>query len=319
MPADYPLAEERLVPNSFMFLSNSHAAICLHKTGGDATLDAIYNTFMASGHSVHYGIDGAGVIWQFVPEAVGAGGNCCVEPGYDPFWDSYLQQYGNLSLWKQREAKVASQADSCYNRGVRNIVRWYSVDSTIPAMAHLSRRCTVTTLPPHAQDDNILITTSKGEPIILDEVDHDLASHLWYLFEGYAARTTGGRKNRQFVFMHRIVLERMIGRPLQKGEDTDHINGMRADNRRINLRLTTRTQNLQNLKKKSGTSSQYKGVMWDKERERWMAYITVNRHRIYLGRYATEEEAARAYNKAALEYFGEYARLNAIPRKEPSS
>lgn len=97
MSADYPLAEEHFVPRSFMFDSNSHAALVLHKTAGDATPQAIYNTFLASGNpgkSVHYGVGQDGSIWQYVPEALGAGGNCCLEPGHDPFWD----QFGGVNL-----------------------------------------------------------------------------------------------------------------------------------------------------------------------------------------------------------------------------
>lgn len=81
-----------------MFNSNAHAAIVIHKTGGDATLEHVYNTFMASGKSVHYAVGTDGSIWQFVPETLGAGGNCCTEAGYDPFWTPYVNAYGNLNL-----------------------------------------------------------------------------------------------------------------------------------------------------------------------------------------------------------------------------
>jgi hypothetical protein len=98
MSSDYPGAEEHFVPDSFMFNTNSHSAIVIHKTGGDATPQAVYNTFMASGRSVHYAIGLDGAIWQFVPETRGAGGNCCVEPGYNTFWQPFLDQYKNLNL-----------------------------------------------------------------------------------------------------------------------------------------------------------------------------------------------------------------------------
>jgi len=96
--ADYPCAIDHNVPRSFMFNSNAHAAIVIHKTGGDATPEAIYNTFIASGNSVHYGVGTDGAIWLYVPQSLGAGGNCCVEVGYDSFWQPYLSQYGNLNL-----------------------------------------------------------------------------------------------------------------------------------------------------------------------------------------------------------------------------
>lgn len=98
---DYPGAQQHLVPRNFMFNSNACKVVVLHKTGGDATPQAVYNTFLASGNpgnSVHYAIGTDGSIWQFVPEALGAGGNGAVEAGYDPFWNPYLIQYGNLNL-----------------------------------------------------------------------------------------------------------------------------------------------------------------------------------------------------------------------------
>lgn len=98
---DYADAKEHFVPRSFMFNSNAKKAIVVHKTAGDSTPQAVYNTFLASGNpgkSTHYAIGTDGTIWQFVPESLGAGGNCCVETGYDPFWKPYLDTYGNLNL-----------------------------------------------------------------------------------------------------------------------------------------------------------------------------------------------------------------------------
>lgn len=101
MSADYPLAQEHFVPRNFMFNSNACKVLVIHKTAGDATPQAVYNTFLASGNpgrSVHYAVGQDGTIWQYVPESLGAGGNCCVESGYDPFWGPYVNQYGNLNL-----------------------------------------------------------------------------------------------------------------------------------------------------------------------------------------------------------------------------
>jgi len=88
---DYPLAEEHFVPRSYMFDSNACKVLVIHKTGGDATPAAILQTFLTNPDrpSVHYGVGTDGSIWQYVPEALGAGGNCCVEPGYDPFWAQF--------------------------------------------------------------------------------------------------------------------------------------------------------------------------------------------------------------------------------------
>lgn len=94
----------------------------------------------------------------------------------------------------------------------------------------------------------------------------------------------------------------------------DHINGNGLDNRRSNLRLATAFQNLANMAIRPHTS-QYKGVSYYKHRtsyKKWVAEIRCNRKRVRLGAFESEIEAARAYNEAAKNLFGEFARLNPI-------
>lgn len=93
--------------------------------------------------------------------------------------------------------------------------------------------------------------------------------------------------------------------------DIDHIDGNRLNNKIDNLRVCTRAENCRNSVSKVG-SSIYKGVQWDKVRKKWQANIVFNNKRVFLGRYDTELEAAKVYNKAALEYFGEFARINVL-------
>jgi len=100
MSADYPVAQEHFVPRSFMFNSNAHKALVIHKTGGDATPQAVYNTFINSGNpgkSSHYAIGQDGSIWQFVPESLGAGANGITDSTTEAFWHPYIQEYGNLN------------------------------------------------------------------------------------------------------------------------------------------------------------------------------------------------------------------------------
>jgi len=93
-------------------------------------------------------------------------------------------------------------------------------------------------------------------------------------------------------------------------EQIDHINGDRKDNRIENLRLTTSQQNNLNRGALKGTSSKYKGVDWHKATQKWRSSIKFNRTDKHLGVYVSEEDAARAYDKAARELHGDYARLN---------
>jgi hypothetical protein len=86
------------------------------------------------------------------------------------------------------------------------------------------------------------------------------------------------------------------------------------DNRRENLRICTIQQNIRNSRKwkTKEQTSKYKGVTWKKEKSKWRAYICVDRKQIHLSYYNSEAEAAKAYNIAAIKYFGEFANLNII-------
>jgi hypothetical protein len=96
------------------------------------------------------------------------------------------------------------------------------------------------------------------------------------------------------------------------GLKVDHRNGNGLDNRRSNLRHVTNIQNLQNQRASRKGSSRFKGVHWVPENKCWMARICVNKQQMRLGRFKNEEEAARAYDRAAREHFGEFARPNFI-------
>lgn len=92
--------------------------------------------------------------------------------------------------------------------------------------------------------------------------------------------------------------------------DVDHINGVRADNRLLNLREATRAENLRNSGSRAGSSSQYVGVWWCKKYGTWRVGITVGRVSKHIGYFASEVDAARAYDDAARREHGEFARLN---------
>ncbi len=120
----------------------------------------------------------------------------------------------------------------------------------------------------------------------------------WYV-RGYP---TGAPKPHAWVYMHQLI----------HGRRADHVNRDGLDNRRVNLRDATASQQGANQVSRGGTS-QYKGVYWSTVNDAWVARITVNYRCMHLGSYASEEAAARAYDAAARELFGAYARLNLPP------
>ena len=109
-----------------------------------------------------------------------------------------------------------------------------------------------------------------------------------------------------------IMMHNLVNHP-PRGMETDHIDGNGLNNQEYNLRSSTHSENLRNYPIRKDNKSGFKGVHWGKKKKRWIARIQINEKRIYLGMHKTEEQAARAYDTAAVKYFGEFAKLN-FPR-----
>ncbi len=127
----------------------------------------------------------------------------------------------------------------------------------------------------------------------------------------YAVRCVNGpKKGMKAARLHREIMN------APAGVLVDHKNNDSLDNRRDNLRLATRRQNTYNRRKtKSKTTSRFRGVSFKKQNSRWVAQIQYKGKGIWLGYFESEEEAARAYDRAALKYHGEFASLN-FPRED---
>lgn len=150
------------------------------------------------------------------------------------------------------------------------------------------------------------IPLTKGLIALVDDEDFDrINEHKWFSNNGYGARHVRQEPyGQKCIYMHREVLN------VPDDVEIDHINLVRSDNRKQNLRTATSLQNKRNKRpEKSGTSG-YKGVSLNKRAGKWIAYIMVNYHQIHLGYFDTPEEAAHAYDAAAKKRFGEFAWLN---------
>jgi hypothetical protein len=113
--------------------------------------------------------------------------------------------------------------------------------------------------------------------------------------------------------MHRVVASRM-GLHVE-GINIDHKDNNGTHNWRSNLRLATTSQNGANRLPNRNSVSGYKGVTRHLHQGRWQAQIQVNGSKLYLGLFDSRVDAAKAYNDAALKYFGEFARLNTLPTR----
>lgn len=155
------------------------------------------------------------------------------------------------------------------------------------------------------------IPLTQGKVTLVDDADFDwLSQWKWrYHSTGYAIRRRQkadgpGSEN---IRMHRLILS-----PIPEGYEPDHIDGDGLNNQRANLRLATHSQNHANRGMQRNNTSGFKGVSWQKKRKKWEARIRVNGHNVYLGYFDDIIEAARAYNRAAVKHFGEFARLNDV-------
>lgn len=125
---------------------------------------------------------------------------------------------------------------------------------------------------------------------------------LWYAIAYVVGSARGGKPSR-YVYMHALV---------SGGQRVDHRDRNGLNNTDANLRAATTVQNGGNTGKRSGTSSRYKGVTYVARTGRWAAQLHHLGRKTHLGYHATEEEAARVYDDAAVRHFGEFACTNVM-------
>ena len=156
---------------------------------------------------------------------------------------------------------------------------------------------------------DVWIPLTRGMMTVIDVEDYPLVSKYKWRVIGTKAKkfyAEAGR-NRDRILMHRLILG------ITDRLEVDHKDGDGLNNRRKNIRPSTRSQN--NMNRKSWTG-RYKGVV--AIAPQFQAFIRKDHRKIYLGLYKTAEEAAMAYDVAAREYHGEFASLNFPSGEAPS-
>lgn len=157
----------------------------------------------------------------------------------------------------------------------------------------------------------IYINLANDIQAIVSNEDAELAKKTWSRNSSQSDNTyarhnwkRGGKRGS--ILLHRAVMERALGRPLEPHEIIDHINRNKLDNRRENLRLASYQLNRLNSEQQSSRVNKYIGVTWSKSANKYI----VRCRGVYGGLFTNEEEAGRAYDKMALELYGEYAEVN---------
>jgi hypothetical protein len=147
------------------------------------------------------------------------------------------------------------------------------------------------------------ISLTQNKYALIDNENYQyLSQWKWYTLKVnrtfYACRKE--TLTRKPIFMHTEIF----------GEHCDHKNRNGLDNRKANLRKATRSQQGMNRRLQSNNTSGFKGVQWCKRNGKWLARIGINNKKLDLGYFNSKEAAAKAYDQAALKYFGEFAVLN---------
>ena len=164
-----------------------------------------------------------------------------------------------------------------------------------------------------SKEDFVRIPLTKGQVAIIDKKNIDkVAPYSWCASKHgntYYVKTCLRRGNKYItMYLHRLLLT------LEKNEKCDHRDGNGLNNRENNIRGCTNQQNGFNSRKQKNCLSRFKGVCFDKSRNKYIAQIMKNGILKFLGRFKKETDAGLAYNKTAIkeEYFGKYAKLNEI-------
>lgn len=164
-----------------------------------------------------------------------------------------------------------------------------------------------------------MVLLTQDQVALVAAADHERLTEMgsWYAHwnphtKSFYAAHTGPRPRQVRFRMHNVIWEWHNG-PIPEGFTVDHANHASLDNCPSNLRLATKSQQIQNQGLRSDNNSGYRGVSWNKKCSKWQAYISIDKKRIHIGYFDDPIDAALAYDAAAKIYHGEFAVLNFPP------
>lgn len=156
----------------------------------------------------------------------------------------------------------------------------------------------------------IEIPLTQGQLALIDDEDFELVSqYKWRanfnskLKSFYALTDIRNNGERITILMHRLITD------APKGKVVDHINHNTLDNRKLNLRVCSQSENMMNSRKHIVNTSGYKGVSWYKQTKKWTAQIRIKGKNTGLGYFESPEKAYEAYCNAARIHHGEFLYL----------
>jgi len=162
----------------------------------------------------------------------------------------------------------------------------------------------------HLHGDGVVeIELTQGKSTLVESQDMPLVT----VFSGWYANQA--RNDVWVAVSSNLETRAKMSRVILDAPDdmeVDHINHNTLDNRRSNLRLVSRSENLMNRRKWANCSSRYKGVSWEEKYQKWRARISLDGKLTHLGYFDDEAEAASAYNEAAEQHYGELVHLNKL-------
>jgi hypothetical protein len=149
----------------------------------------------------------------------------------------------------------------------------------------------------------IKIRLTQGYYALVDEKDSLWVSQWnWSISnKGYAVRI----ENKKRIWMHNEILIKRIGLIIPEGMTCDHEDRDRLNNQRYNLRIVTRSISSFNHNIQSNNTSGFRGIFWNKQKQKWQAQITVNYKKIHLGHFENRDDALAARKAAETYYFNE--------------